>query len=179
MRFKALILLLCCLFLSCVANKSKKNVNKESGKNLIELSSKEINPNFPPKEGIVIDLEKIFSDEEKISLQELITDFEIYTENRLVVISLDTIIGASFKNYSIALANYWNKTYPTNTTEVVISFSTKYREMRIEINNDILSKFSSLEAKKIIDNQIIPRFKEEKYFEGIKSAILKISEYFK
>src|SRR5690606_21750023 len=53
-----------------------------------------------------------------------------------------------------------------NNNRIVIAFSKKLRQMRIENGQNISSILSNENTKKIIDEQFIPKFKEEKYFEG-------------
>jgi uncharacterized protein len=59
---------------------------------------------------------------------------------------------------------------------IVIGLSKGHRTIRISNGYGIEPILSDKETKKIIDEIIIPEFKNERYYEGIRKGILKIIE---
>ena len=59
---------------------------------------------------------------------------------------------------------------------MIIVFNLKSREVRISTNKIAQNIISDEFSQKLIDEIIVPNFSEEKYFEGINEAIVKINE---
>jgi len=128
--------------------------------------------NFKNTVGYVNDFENIFTKKESDTLFEIILNHEKKTTNQIVIVSTSNI--ASYKNindYSLDLANCWGVGVKGKNNGIAIVLSKKLRAMRIQVGDGLLDKLTNQETKKIIDEIIIPDFKEGNYYKGIKNGL--------
>ncbi|MFS4468643.1 TPM domain-containing protein [Maribacter sp. 2210JD10-5] len=125
---------------------------------------------YPVLEQIVTDSATIFTPNQLEGLRKKLTDFEKETTNQLVVL---TINGLGYET----IETYANKTFNQNglgqkgkDNGLLILFSKLDREVRIEVGYGLEPYITDAVASRIIRNTMIPKFKEEKYFEGIDGA---------
>lgn len=76
--------------------------------------------------------------------------------------------------YSLTLFKKWGVGQKDKNNGVMIAFSTALRRIRIQNGYGIESKMTNEETKKIIDNIMLPEFKSENYFEGLKKGLVAI-----
>ena len=57
---------------------------------------------------------------------------------------------------------------------ILIVFSMKQRQVRIETGSEIWGRLTDEEAKSIIDEIMVPEFKKENYFKGLLKGITAI-----
>jgi uncharacterized protein len=130
---------------------------------------------FPDKLGYVNDFEKVFSSEQILELNKIIEKHEKETTNQIVIVSIDSF--APFEtlfDYSLKLANYWGVGQKDKNNGIAIVFGKQIRQIRIQVGYGLEKKLKDEEAKKIIDNIMIPDFKNGDYFMGIKNGLTEI-----
>ncbi len=130
---------------------------------------------FPDKLGYVNDFEKIFSGEQILELNKIIEKQEKETTNQIVIVTIDSF--APFEtlfDYSLKLANDWGVGRKDKNNGIVIVFGKQIRQIRIQVGYGLEKKLKDEEAKKIIDNVMIPNFKNGDYFMGIKNGLNEI-----
>jgi uncharacterized protein len=141
------------------------------------LSQSEISENFkfPEYKGYVNDFEELFSDEQVAELNEIIKKEKIESSNEIAIVSISSYYPyKTLFNYSLDLANYWGigKKYKSNG--IIIVFGKQIRQIRIQVGYGLEQKLKDDETKAIIDDIIIPEFKNDKYYLGIKKGLLEI-----
>lgn len=137
--------------------------------NYSELEKK----NFPNAIFFVNDFEKLLNSEQILDLEILINDYRIKTKKEIVIISVDSINPyTDISNYSVDLSNYLGIGKDGNGLTIV--FSKKLREVNISTGNQTEKVITDEHCKKIIDELIIPNFKNDKYYEGLKSGLLEL-----
>jgi len=130
---------------------------------------------FPDKQGYVNDFEGVFSSEQILELEKLIQKHEKETTNQIVIVSIksfapyETLFG-----YSLKLAEYWGVGQKDKNNGIAIVFGKQIRQIRIQVGYGLEKKLKDEEAKKIIDNVMIPDFKNGDYFMGIKKGLTEI-----
>jgi uncharacterized protein len=130
---------------------------------------------FPDRLGYVNDFEKVFSSEQILELNKIIEKHEKETTNQIVIVSIDSF--APFEtlfDYSLKLANHWGVGLKDKNNGIVIVFGKQIRQIRIQVGYGLEKKLKNEEAKKIIDNVMIPDFKNGDYFKGIKNGLTEI-----
>jgi len=138
-----------------------------------------VSQNLPfPKEpiGRVSDFEKIFTPEQIIYMDSILSDEEKQTSNQvaLVTLSLDsTQINNTvyFNNISLSLLNTWGVGQKGKNNGIVILIAKNLRKVRIEVGYGLEEKLTNKEAQGIIDSIIIPEFKKEDYYTGTLNAL--------
>lgn len=135
---------------------------------------------FPNSIGYVNDFENILTQEEEKELTALIKQLESQTSDQISVVTLTNIEPYdNINDYSLDLANYWGVGQKDKDNGILIALGKELRKIRIQNGFGIEKRLTDLETKRIIDEIMTPRFKEDQYFEGLKLGIEAISEELK
>jgi uncharacterized protein len=128
--------------------------------------------------GWTTDYEGIFTSAQIDTLNAIISQFERETTNEIAVVTIDRswTTKEKFDSSILTLANHWGVGKESKNNGVLIGLSAGLRRIRISNGYGIVSKLSDSETKKIIENTIIPYFKEDTYFEGVRQGLLAIME---
>lgn len=128
--------------------------------------------------GWVNDFEFILTPTEEENLSSILSQYEKKTSVELAVITIDTswIAKNSFDSLITVFHKSWGVGKKEKNNGIVIGVSKGYRKIRISNGYGIEPILSDNETKKIIDELIIPEFKNGMYYEGLRKGILRISE---
>ena len=142
--------------------------------NTIETSIK-----YPDQTGFVNDFAGIFTEEEKTQMESFITDFEKNTTAEIVVVTINSLEGLTIEQYTYELFNSWGIGKKDINNGILLLMAIQEQKLRIEVGLGLESVITNDMAKKIIDETIIPYFRESKYgqgaYEGVKAIAEKIS----
>lgn len=144
---------------------------------LSELDSVNYKFHVPEKPNSWIsDNERIFTFEQIDTLNSIIAKYETETTNEIAVVTIDSswVTTEDFNSLVLAIHNYWGIGKKDKNNGIVIGLSAKLRRIRISNGYGIETKLSDSETKKIMDDIIIPYFKEGNYFEGVRKGLLAI-----
>jgi uncharacterized protein len=150
------IILFCCVFISACAQKTKSN--------------------FPAPLGYVNDFENVFTVQEKKVLDSMLTAYENETTVEISVVTLhDKYPGiGNFDSLVTALHNEWGVGKKEKNNGVVLAICVPLRKMRINTGFGIETVLTNEEANKIIEEILVPEFRNEKYFEGTRRGLVAI-----
>ena len=127
---------------------------------------------FPDKIGYINDFEGIFTTEQVSELNAIIAKHEKETTNQIVIVSIKSYAPyETLFDYSLKLANYWEVGLKDKNNGLAIVFGKQIRQIRIQVGYGLEKKLKDDEAKRIIDNVMIPEFKKDDYFMGIKNGL--------
>jgi uncharacterized protein len=135
---------------------------------------------FPTPIGFVNDFENILTAEQIDTLSQIIINHKKLTTNEIAIVTIDSI--APYKtlfDYTLDLFNTWGIGTKEKNNGVAVVFGTEIREIRIMVGKGMESKLTAGEAKAIIYDNILPKFKEGNYYDGVKIGLLKIIEEIK
>lgn len=119
---------------------------------------------------IVVDDAQIFTQSQLDGLRTKLYQFESETTNQLVVLTIDNLQGETIEGYALEVFNKNKLGQQGKDNGILILFSKFDREVRIEVGYGLESYITDAVASRIIRNTMIPRFKDEDYFEGIDLA---------
>jgi len=133
---------------------------------------------IPQARGLINDFFKLFSDNEIQTLDSLVRTYEITTTVEIAIATIDSSMANAqdFEDYCLVMLNTWGVGKKTKHNGILIVISPELRMMRIENGYGIGNILTDGETKEIIDTVFIPKFKEGKYFEGVKSGIIAITK---
>lgn len=130
---------------------------------------------FPDYVGFVNDFEEIFTQDQIKELNDIISKHETETTNEIVIVTITSFEPyETLFDYSLDLANYWGIGKKDKDNGVAIVFGQKIRQIRIQVGYGLENKLKDEEAKKIIDDIIIPEFKKGDFYTGIKNGLIAI-----
>lgn len=129
---------------------------------------------IPPPKGWTNDFVYLFSDNEVQSLDSLIGDYEKKTSVEFSVATIDaSMLGSmEFEAYTLRMLNTWGVGKKGKNNGILIVIAPDIRKVRIENGYGIEKVISDEETKEVIDKAMVPHFKEGRYFEGTKAAII-------
>jgi uncharacterized protein len=140
-----------------------------------EFASSQYKVQFPIKAlGWTSDFEHIFTKDQILVLDSIISKFEKETTTEIAIVTIDSswTTKESFDSLTLAIFRNWGVGKKVKNNGILIGISTKLRKIRIQNGYGIETILSDAETKKIIDNTIIPEFKNGNYFEGTKNGLL-------
>ncbi len=153
--------LLSILLLSC--NQKQANAQTEAFQSL------------PTIESVVTDFEDVLTPKEEQLLSQIITDFEQKTTNEIAVVTVKSIEPyTDIFTYSLDLANKIGVGKKEKSNGILIVVSQELRQIQIQNGDGITPILSDEKTKEILDQFIIPQFKNGDYYRGIHDGIQEI-----
>lgn len=132
-------------------------------------------PTAPNPHRFVNDFTGFLNPSENIDLENVLSDFEKETSNEIAIIIVKSLHGYSPNEYATSIANKWGVGKKAKNNGIVILIKPKYKdekgEIYIAIGYGLEGKIPDIIAKRIIEETIIPKFKEGRYYNGLKLAI--------
>jgi len=166
---KKFILIVIVLFFVTGCKTNPKQINKT------EIQKTEIKSELPKPFGYVSDFEDVFTSKQIENLTKILSDYESKTTNQIAIVSIsENLTDNNFDKYALDLSNYWGVGTADKNNGLTIIFSEKLRKIRISTGTGTQNILTDEMCKKIIDEIIIPEFKNEDYYSGIESGIIEI-----
>lgn len=127
----------------------------------------------------VTDLTNTLSESELDSLETKLKNFEDADSSQIVVLMLPSTGNESIEEFSNKVASRWKIGRAEYDDGVVLVIAKKDRKLRIEVGYGAEAVITDFQAKEIIDNFIVPKFKNDDYFGGIDAGITQIIKLMK
>ena len=152
-------------------NVPESNVNPIVQKNPTEYDGMR----FPKPIGFVSDYENVFTIEQRQILEKRLTEYEQSTTREFVIITVDSIKPyENLKKFATDLSNDWRIGKKETNNGLSIIFSKSLREIRISTGLGTEKILTDEICKNIIDQTIIPEFKNGDYYSGIEKGITEL-----
>ena len=161
MTFRPILLILILTFFSCKT--AKVETEFKEPKSEITISK------FPKQIGFVNDFEKIFTEEQKVQLTKFLTYYKETSFREIAVITIDSIPeNIEFNKYAIKLSDNWKVGKDNDGNGLTVVFSKSLRKVRISTTDKTKHLYLTDEfCQKVIDENMIPEFKNGNYYDGI------------
>jgi uncharacterized protein len=142
--------------------------------NLSQLRGQDIpEPPNPPR--LVNDYVGLFSKQEGNALERKLVDFSDTNSTQITIVIISDLKGYDVVDFSQRLAQKWGVGQKKYNNGAIIVLKPKTAEEKGEINIDVGYGLEPLipdiTAKQIIDNEMIPRFKNNDYYGGVDAAV--------
>jgi uncharacterized protein len=135
---------------------------------------------MPKSETYVNDLAGMLSANEVSSLEQKLVDFRNSTSTRIVVVTVPSLNGEDKAMVATEILYKWGVGQKDKDNGIVLLIKPKTPEEKGEVQ---ISTGYGMEgvipdaiAKRIVENEIIPRFKEGNYYAGIDNALNTLME---
>lgn len=127
---------------------------------------------FPQPTGVVNDFENILTKAAEATLELTINDHTEISDDEIAIVTTDTLWGYDdIFSCSLALANEWGVGKKDKNNGVVIFFSAKLRELRIQNGDGITARLTDKETQVIIDQYMIDHFKSGAFYDGLQAGL--------
>jgi uncharacterized protein len=105
------------------------------------------------------------------ALERKIEDYNDSTSSAIVIITVPDLQGYDIQEVALKYLRDWGVGVKGRNNGVVILVSKEERKARIETGNGMEGVLPDITAKHIIDERMIPYFKESDYYRGFDNAV--------
>ena len=130
---------------------------------------------YPEYIGYVNDFAGIMDAASISDLETLIDEVEKNMGAEIAVVTIDSLEGITIEEYAVELFEYWGIGKADEDNGILVLVALLDREVRIEVGYGLEGTITDLEAGRIIDEIMVPNFKQEDYNRGIYDAVITIS----
>src|SRR5688572_32025222 len=125
----------------------------------------------PPLRGPVTDLTGTLTPEQIATLDQQLRAFEAKKGSQIAILMVPTTQPETVEQYGIRVAEAWKLGRQGVNDGAVLLIAKNDRAMRIEVGRGLEGPLPDVLANRIIDQVIVPRFRANDFFGGIREAI--------
>ena len=127
---------------------------------------------FPKKENkLVYDVANALNEGEESTLESLLVSFADSTSNQITVVIVPDLCGMDKAQFAIELGELWGVGQKKEDNGIVMLVKPKTPESKgeifIAVGRGLEGAIPDITTKQIIDNECIPAFKNQGYYDGI------------
>jgi uncharacterized protein len=125
----------------------------------------------PPLTARVTDLTGTLSAQQKGELEARIASFESRRGSQIAVLMLPTTKPEEIEQYSIRVAEAWKIGRKKVDDGLILIIAKDDRRLRIEVGYGLEGAIPDSVAKRVIDEQITPRFRAGDFYGGVRDGV--------
>jgi uncharacterized protein len=125
----------------------------------------------PPLVGRVVDQTGTLSSGDVASLTQTIRDFEARKGSQIAVLIAPTTDGEAIEQFSLRVAEAWKIGRKKIDDGAVLVIAKNDRHLRIEVGYGLEGALTDVTTKRIIDEEITPKFKSGDFAGGVSAGI--------
>lgn len=141
---------------------------------LLTATTAQAQSEFPALTGPVVDLVDEIPADEEARLDASLRDFQRRTGHQLQVVTLPDLGGRDVESYGRALGEHWKLGRKGVDDGIILIHAIKERKVRIEVGRGAEPYLTDAMSEGIVQNVIIPRFKEGEFSQGILDGSAKV-----
>jgi uncharacterized protein len=128
-------------------------------------------PVFPELTGRVVDDAGLLSYPEEVAITADLKALEDKSSDQVVVVTLPSLQGYSIEDFGYQLGRHWGIGTARFDNGVILLVAPNERKVRIEVGRGLEGTLTDALSKIIIENAILPRFREGDFAAGIKDGV--------
>lgn len=129
----------------------------------------------PPK--LVNDLAEVLSPQDIQALENKLVDYNDSTSSQITVVTVHSVKPFVIEDYAYKLGRYWGVGMAENDNGVVLLIAVDDHDLYIATGYGVEGYLPDIATKRIIDNAILPAFRNDQYAEGINAGVDAIFEH--
>lgn len=137
-------------------------------------------PSKPSPQRLVNDLAGIFTAEQRHRLENALVAFDDSTSNQITVVTVSDLEGYTPSEYATRIGLDWKVGREDFDNGIVVLVKPKTADSRgetaISIGYGLEGAIPDAYAKRIIENEMIPHFRENDYYSGVASACVTLMQ---
>lgn len=137
---------------------------------LLRLGSANAELAVPPLSSAVTDLSGLLTAAQKNELEQRLRAFSAQKGSQVAILIVPTTKPETVEQYAIRVAENWKLGRKGIDDGVLILLASADREVRIEVGYGLEGPLPDVTAKRIIEEVMIPYFKQNDYFGGLKAG---------
>jgi uncharacterized protein len=119
----------------------------------------------------VTDLTGTLTAEQKSALEQTLTAFEARKGSQIAVLMLDSTAPEAIEPYALRVAEKWKLGRKKVDDGAILVVAKNDRAVRIEVGYGLEGALTDLTSKRIINEILLPRFKQQDFNGGITAAV--------
>jgi uncharacterized protein len=124
----------------------------------------------------VYDLANVLSAADEAALEEKLYSFWDTTSTAAVVVTLNSVEPYAIDRYAYSIGEYWGVGTKEKDNGVVLLVAVKDREVFIASGYGVEGALPDATAKLIVENEILPNFRQNNYAAGINAGVIAIAQ---
>ncbi len=145
----------------------------------VVLSAQQL-PEKPNPPRIVNDFAGILSEQERQSLEKQLVQFNNETSTQIAIVTVKSLDGTSIDDYAFKLGEKWGIGQKGKDNGALILVKPKYGNEKgrafIALGYGLEGVVPDALANRIVDNEMIPRFKNNDYYGGLLAAATRLTQ---
>ena len=128
----------------------------------------------PPLKARVTDLTGTLTAQQRSALEQTLAEFESRKGAQIAVLMVPSTQPETVEQYSVRVEEAWKLGRKGVDDSVLLVVAKNDRKLHIEVGYGLEGALPDAIAKRIIDNDIVPRFKEGDFYGGIRAGVDRI-----
>lgn len=137
----------------------------------LSLGGAKAQPVFPELTGRVVDDADLLTYPEEVAITADLKALEDKTSDQVVVVTLPSLQGYTIEEFGYRLGRHWGIGTERLDNGVILLVAPSERKVRIEVGRGLEGTLTDALSKIIIENAILPRFREGDFAAGIKDGV--------
>jgi uncharacterized protein len=129
---------------------------------------------IPTPTGYVNDLSDVLSPDVEASMESYLKTFAESGKGEVAVLTLPTTQPFDIEQFGIELGDEWKVGDSEEDNGVILIVATEDRQVRIEVGSGAEAYITDSKAGQILDNEVVPEFKNGNWAEGINGGVIAI-----
>lgn len=126
---------------------------------------------IPPLTGRVVDQAHVILPAHLSDLNAALTAHESKTTNQVAVLTLPSLAGEPLEEFSHRVASAWGLGQKGTDNGVLLLVAIQERKIRIDVGYGLEGTLTDAKSSQIIRHEMVPRFRQGNYSEGIVAGI--------
>lgn len=139
--------------------------------------SQSVNKAIPPRPQppqLVNDFTNTLTADQAATLEKKLEAFDKASSTQIAVVIINSLNGYDVSDYALAILRNWGVGQKNKNNGVVLLIAKKDRKIDINTGYGLEGSLDDITAKHIIDEDIVPLFKQKDYYGGINAGTDKI-----
>lgn len=128
-------------------------------------------PALPKARGYVNDYAGILSPAARQEIERFLAGFERSDSTQIVVLTVPSLEGEDLEGYAVRVAQGWGIGQKGKDNGALLLVAKEERAVRIEVGYGLEDRLTDLLAGRIVDQEIVPRFKAGDFDGGVKAGV--------
>ncbi len=125
----------------------------------------------PKLQARVTDLAGLLTPEQASGLESKLKNLEETDSTQVAVLIIPSLEGEVIEDYSVRVATAWRLGQQGRDNGALLLIAMKERKVRIEVGYGLEPKLTDALSRRIIQNELAPRFRDHDYYGGIDAAV--------
>lgn len=132
---------------------------------------------IPPNDGFVTDVTAVLTADQEQSLETSLDLYRAETSNEIAVLIVRSLSGADLAQTAVDAGRSWGVGTSENSNGILMLIALEDRELTIQVGYGLEGALPDIVTKGIIDEDILPSFREGNYYEGIEAGLSAIQKH--